>query len=375
MDRDNRIFLLQANLVSGVGPVFLDRLYQIVGGDYTVCYSWSAADFVARLGCRIDLAERLVRGLRDQQLLEKELQQIERLQVSWCTRFDDSYPALLSSIYAAPSLLMWRGSADAFLSEKIVAFVGARKADRYAQRAVGLFAPELVSAGVVLISGGARGADTYAHEAALEAGGKTVAVLGSGLSAPYPESNRHLFERIVDRGGAVVSPFPINMRAVPGNFPARNRIVSGLSSMTVVLQAARKSGALITAYCALEQGREVGVLPGSIFDELSVGCHQLLKQGAVPVCTVDDIFQACSWSSVNSVVLKQQNLEDSVNSKEQEVDVLVDPLVAACAQPQSFDDLAALFSDCESSFLHERIFDLCLSGKLEQDFTGKFCSL
>lgn len=365
-DQD-RLFLLHANMVSGVGPMFFQRLKKVVGDDFAACYAWTLQDFVAHAGCSQEVARRLVDALLDKAVLEAELRAISRFGVSWTTFFDGDYPERLGSIYAPPTILMWRGDYNALVAERAVAFVGARKASGYAHRVAKSLIPPLVGAGVVTISGGAVGADTYAHNATLDVGGKTVAVLGAGLLHPYPRINQRIFDQIVDSGGAVVSNFPMDMRAVPGNFPARNRVIAGLSAMTVVLEAAHKSGALITAYFALEQGRDVGAVPGSIFEELSAGCHQLLSQGAVPVTSALDILEACGWEKAAECNV-QNDVQQEIALQE------VDPLVVACTQPQSLDELVVQFSDLDPFVLQGRLLDLCMQGLLQQDFTGQFCA-
>ncbi|KKT01842.1 MAG: protecting protein DprA protein [candidate division TM6 bacterium GW2011_GWF2_43_17] len=362
----SRLFLLHANMVSGVGPIFFQRLNQAVFGDFAACYRWKAQDFVANAGCSQELADRLVAALLDVRARDVELATVAKLGASWVTVFDDHYPARLRAIYAPPTILMYLGSFAAVCAEYSVAFVGARKASGYAREVAQTLVRPLVGSGVTIVSGGALGADTYAHQAALDVGGKTVAVVGAGLLYPYPRNNVTLFDRIVSSGGAVVSPFPVSMRAVPGNFPARNRVIAGLASMTIVLQAAKKSGALITAYFALEQGREVGAVPGSILDELSMGCHQLLSQGATPVSSVGDIFQACGWEKAVVAPTVCAHTQQSIQKD------AVDPLVAACDMPQSLDDLTARFSDLDPVILQDRLLDLCMQGLLQQDFTGQF---
>ena len=174
--------------------------------------------------------------------------------------------------------------------ENAVAIVGTRKASPYGKWTAYRLAGDLAKRGVTVVSGLAYGIDTEAHKGALDHGGRTIAVLGCGLDQCYPKSNARLMQQI-ERQGAVLSEYPIGMGPVPGNFPARNRIISGLAKGVVVVEAAAKSGALITAEFALEQGREVFAVPGNINSELSEGTNRLIQEGAKLVSCVEDILE------------------------------------------------------------------------------------
>lgn len=188
---------------------------------------------------------------------------------------DADYPPLLQSIFDPPLALSVRGSLDGALA---LAVVGSRECTAYGQRQAARFAHEFAALGVTVVSGLARGVDTAAHRAALKKG-RTVAVLGSGLLRVYPPENRKLSEEIAGKG-AVVSEFGLTAGPEPANFPRRNRIISGLSLGVLVVEAAEKSGALITADWAMEQSREVFCLPGSVENPMARGCHELIRQGA-----------------------------------------------------------------------------------------------
>jgi len=200
---------------------------------------------------------------------------------------DKEYPALLKQIHLPPIILYCRG---AKLSNNNFSIVGSRKGSIYAENVCKHIIPKLIDQ-YTIISGGALGVDSMAHKEAIKSGGRTVAVLGSGFLQPYPRENIDLFRAIVDNGGTVISPFNLKMEPLKGNFPARNRIIAGMSVGTLVVQAAVKSGAHITAAFALEQGREVFAVPGSIFEEISLGCHSLIQQGAKLVSCPEDILE------------------------------------------------------------------------------------
>ena len=202
---------------------------------------------------------------------------------------DDGYPAWLRAIPDPPAVLYCDGRIEP-RDRQAVAIVGARKATPYGLQATETLARELSGAGFTIVSGLARGIDAAAHRAALEAGGRTIAVLGCGLDVNYPPEHGRLREEIA-ASGAVLTEFPAGTQPKPSHFPQRNRIISGLSLGVVVVEAAEDSGSLITARLALEQGREVFAVPGSIDAPLSRGPHGLLKQGAKLVETVDDVIE------------------------------------------------------------------------------------
>ncbi|HYG69712.1 MAG TPA: DNA-processing protein DprA [Anaeromyxobacteraceae bacterium] len=203
---------------------------------------------------------------------------------------DGHYPAALALRADAPAELRVRGSLGG--ERPRVAVVGTRAPDEYGRELARRIAVGLARAGVSVVSGGALGVDALAHRAALDAGGHTVAVLGSGLDVPYPPSNRPLFARILEQGGALVSELPDAMGARPYTFPQRNRIVSGMSEAVVVVRAAAKSGALITAEWARRQGVPVFAVPGDVDDPLSAGPLALLRAGARVAASADDVLAA-----------------------------------------------------------------------------------
>jgi DNA processing protein len=206
-------------------------------------------------------------------------------------RGEAGYPALLAAIHDPPRALWVRGAAALdLLNRPAVAIVGARACSSYG-RAVGrLLAREAAAAGAVVVSGLARGVDGEAHRGALEGGGLTVAVLGCGVDRDYPAAHAELARRIVESGGLIVSEYEPGIEPAPWRFPARNRIIAGLCGVTVVVEARERSGALITADFALEEGREVMVVPGEITSSLSTGSNALLRLGATPLTSPADLL-------------------------------------------------------------------------------------
>jgi DNA processing protein len=218
---------------------------------------------------------------------------------------DPDYPALLRGIHDPPEEVWILGDVGA-LQGPCVAIVGSRSASQYAREVAGALAFDLARRGLVVVSGMARGVDGAAHLGALEAGGRTVAVLGSGVHVPYPAEHADLMRRIAG-SGAVVSEVPPGAPPLPGHFPRRNRIISGLSWAVVVVEAGEKSGSLITARCALEQGREVMAVPGNAISGRNRGAHALLKDGAKLVEAVDDILDELGVSLAACPRVADQN--------------------------------------------------------------------
>ena len=208
-------------------------------------------------------------------------------------RGDGAYPALLAQIPDPPSRLWLRGDAPPELLDRpAVAIVGARACSGYGRSVARLLATEAAAAGAVVISGMARGVDGEAHRGALAAGGATVAVLGCGIDRDYPAAHAELAGAIVAAGGLVVSEYEPGVEPAPWRFPARNRIIAGLARATVVVEARERSGALITADFALEDGREVLAVPGEITSGLSAGTNALLRIGATPATSAMDVLEA-----------------------------------------------------------------------------------
>jgi DNA processing protein len=203
------------------------------------------------------------------------------------------YPQILKNIHDAPKELFWVGGPlSQWLSTPKLAVVGSRKVSAYGKELTSKLTDELASAGVTIISGLAYGIDAIAHQAALDAGGRTVAVLPTGLNDIYPAVHKNLARQIIAAGGALVSEYAPGSAVYKGNFIARNRIVSGLADALLITEAAINSGSLHTARFALQQGKTVMAVPGNITSPGSVGCNNLIKSGAVPVTEADDVFFA-----------------------------------------------------------------------------------
>jgi DNA processing protein len=216
-------------------------------------------------------------------------QQVDALCSSAVAIVDPEYPPLLREMVDPPFALFYRGDLSQ-LQKPLVAMVGSRRASAYGSNAAAHLARQLVSAGVVIVSGLARGIDAASHQAALDAGGATIAVLGTGIDIVYPRSNARLTREIASRG-LLLTEFPAGTPPLAANFPIRNRVISGICLGTVIVEATGRSGSLITARTAAEQGREVFAVPGSIFSAGSEGTHRLIQYGAKLVHDANDILE------------------------------------------------------------------------------------
>ncbi|OGR41668.1 MAG: DNA protecting protein DprA [Elusimicrobia bacterium GWA2_61_42] len=264
---------------------WLLRLIELYGGAAELLKR-PPAELAAEGGVMLDTALRLAAQTAEANP-EKEMLAANRAGIAVLTALDEGYPELLKKIYDPPLVLYVRGQLKPLPAAGIV---GTRKATPYGLRTAGRLARELAEAGVAVASGLARGIDTAAHQAAVEAGGVTWAALGAGLNCIYPEENKKLAAKITDSGGALISEFPLDKGPLPANFPRRNRVISGLSLATVVVEGGFESGALITARFALDQGREVLAVPGQVDCPVGRGPNFLIKNGAYPAECGNDII-------------------------------------------------------------------------------------
>jgi DNA processing protein len=276
--------------IAGVGPVLYKRLIEAFQTPDMVFHA-DAEALLEVEGISESVAEKIA-TFTNWDAAKREVDQMEKQGVRLVVLSDPDYPALLRSIYDPPPLLYLKGAALAS-DTALIAVVGARKITTYGQSVAERIGGGLARVGMVVVSGFAKGIDAVAHRAALSEGGRTIAVLGSGVDCLYPKEHRKLYDAIIEKG-SILSEFAMGTEPEPHHFPQRNRIISGLSLGTVVIEASQKSGSLITARHALEQGREVFAVPGSIFSETSSGTHQLIRSGAKLVETVNDILEELS---------------------------------------------------------------------------------
>ncbi len=219
-----------------------------------------------------------------------EWEKLEKLNIKTISFFEKSYPKLLKEISSAPILLYLKGNVE-LLHEKSLGVVGTRTPSSYGRACVETLVEKLSGAGLVIVSGLAQGIDALAHLATLKANGKTIAVIGSGLNQIYPRMNLPLSENIIKNNGLIVSEYPLDTPAFKQNFPARNRIIAGLSLGTLVIESKEDGGALITAKQALENNREVFAVPGPINQPTNIGTNKLIREGAKAVLCIEDVLQ------------------------------------------------------------------------------------
>ena len=279
--------LLALNALPHVGPVTLRRLMDVFNRDAVAVLSAPRAQLLEVEGIGKKVADTLI-DWPDQFDLAKEVTHMRRTGTRFFIQEDVKYPELLREIYDPPIGLYWQG--EYIVDRPCVAIVGTRRSTLYGRRVAKRIAAELARLGFCVVSGMASGIDTAAHEGALEVGGKTVAVFGCGLDTIYPPENLDLYQKIVAHG-AVVSEFPFGRRADRQTFPMRNRVVAGICQGVVVVESAASGGSMITARFAGEQGRTLMAVPGRIDQASSVGCHQLIRDGAIMVTSVDDILE------------------------------------------------------------------------------------
>ena len=272
--------------VSGVGSLLFNRLTTHFGSPGQVLEA-SREALVSVEGITPRLAREIARH-RTPDWVFDDLERCRNKGIQIITQQDPKYPALLLETADPPPVLYCYGDMDG--TDCHIAVVGSRKATAYGQTTAKSLSHDLAARGISVVSGMARGIDTAAHVGALEGGGRTIAVLGSGLERVYPPENLKLFERIA-RNGAVISEFELDAEPLAHHFPQRNRVISGMALGTVVVEAAKRSGSLITARLAAEQGREVYAVPGNIHAPTTQGTHDLIRQGAKLVANADDIIE------------------------------------------------------------------------------------
>ncbi|HEY8413274.1 MAG TPA: DNA-processing protein DprA [Pyrinomonadaceae bacterium] len=265
---------VELNMTPGIGPRAAAKLLERFGSAEAV-YTATRAE-LEQLRLAPDAVDTIIgRNLRSR--AEAEIAAVRQLGGDLLLLDDGVYPAALREIYDPPIVVYVKGAWSECLDQPCVGVVGSRKASTYGQNAAIMLARDLAQRGITVVSGFARGIDAAAHRGALEAGGRTVAVLGTGIDEVYPRDHKKLAEEILAAGGALVSQFPLGTPPVSENFPYRNRIISGLSLGVVVVEAAENSGSLITARLAIEQNREVFAVPGNITSRNSFGTNYLIK--------------------------------------------------------------------------------------------------
>ncbi len=269
---------------------------------------------------------------------------------------NEDYPELLKEIYNPPKILYYIGRLQP-KNHYLLSVVGTRKASNYGRQITSDLIEKIAARGIIIVSGLAYGIDSLAHQATLNAGGCTWAVLGSGLNKIYPAGNRQLALNIINRGGTIISEYPPDMPPLKQHFPARNRIISGLSCGTLIIEAPKKSGALITAYFALENNREVMAVPGGLYQACSEGTNELIKKGAKIITDINDVLELYHLENNQSARISSQPQPDNETEN-----VILNILQSG---PQTVDQIS---DKCklEISIINSSLSVMEMSGKIKQ---------
>jgi len=312
------VAVLKLSLITDIGPVKFKKLIEVFRSAQSV-FNATADELRFSCGLSDKIVKSILSSAKDNSAVEAELEKVRKAGAIVVTIDSPNYPKTLLNLPDPPIVLYMFGELLC-TDENAVAVVGTRLPSAYGTNVADKISRQLAQNGITIISGLASGIDTCAHKAALAVGGRTIAVLGNGLNKDYPAQNAKL-KRVIAKGGVVVSEFPMDLPPDRGNFPRRNRIISGLSKAVLVVEAASKSGSLITADFAADQGKDVFAVPGSIFSKMSAGTNELIKNGAHIVQRAQDIIDvldplAClkpqQVTSDESVPLKLNQIEQKI---------------------------------------------------------------
>lgn len=359
------IYLNALNRVSFLGPARIAALLKRCGSSRE---AWSAT--AVGLDDLPELKGFVERLLDERRRIDpqREWQRLQQLNINCLSLNSPDYPPLLKQISQPPPLIYCRGEWREY-DNLAVAIVGSRRCTFYGKEVASRLAGDLAAAGFTVVSGMALGIDTAAHDGALEAKGRSIAVLGCSVERCYPAANRDLMARII-KNGAVMSEFPLDTPPLPQHFPRRNRIISGLALGTVVVEASQKSGALITAFCALDQNREVFAVPGNIGSPYSRGSHRLLKEGARLVETAEDIIEELGITTTGG----SPAAEAAAKAGEQKIAALEDDerriLELIPYQPLHIDEIVRLSGE-DAARAGANLLSLELKGLIRQ-LPGKY---
>lgn len=296
---------------------------------------------------------------------DRFLTRINQLNLQIISYQDVNYPPLLSQTYNPPAALFYRGTLSG--SIKNAAIVGSRRCTSYGKNAALHIAQNLSAQDITIVSGGARGIDTAAHTGALQAEKPTIAVMACGLHTWYPPENKRLFQDILDRDGAIISEYAPGIEPLPQHFPARNRIISGLARCVIVIEAAKRSGSLITADFALEEGRDIFAVPGSIFSKTSEGTNELLRMGAIPLTKPVDLLNEYGWNCSIPIDSPPDKHSDMSLTLLENTLLQYIPYDEALSQ----DDLIVR-SQIDAGTISRTITTLMIKGLIWEDRTGRY---
>ncbi len=286
---NNKKYWIWLSRIEGLGPIKIKKIIEKYKAPETI-WKLTKEELIKIKGIGDIIANQIL-DTKYRENLEQYIDYMEKYHIGMITILDEDYPKKLKNIYDAPIVLYYKGNRELINSNKIIAIIGCRDCSKYGENVSKKFAYELARKGISIISGMAKGIDSAAHIGALKEKGKTIAVLGSGLDRIYPSENLKLYSEILENGGAIVSEYVIGTNANKMSFPARNRIISGLSDGVIVVEAKEKSGTLITVDFALEQGKDIFVVPGNITSDNSFGTNELIKQGAKCITCANDVLE------------------------------------------------------------------------------------
>ncbi len=324
-----RKFYLGFSNFPGVGPIKFEKLIREFG---SAKGAWDASN----LGLKQILGEKLTlkfEVFRKEFEIDRYEESLFKSKIDYICFFEKAYPRRLKSIKNPPIILYSKGKVDFNLEHKFLAVVGTRKITNYGRNITQMFAGKLAEQGLIIVSGLAIGVDGVAHTACLDVHGSTVAVLGNGVDICFPRENQKVYDRILAEGGAIISEYSPGIQPSVGSFPARNRIVAGISDGILVTEGAQDSGSLITANFGLEFGRKVFAIPGPITSSLSAAPLRLIEKGAVLVVSPEDILRNFQLSISNFQSIKNDSRFKNLAKEEKEIIELIEN------EPMGFDEI------------------------------------
>ena len=284
---ENKKYWIWFSLIKGLGSKRKQKLLESYKTPEKI-YKLTKKELIATNGVGEKIVENILKS-KDEDYLKKYILYMQKHNIDIININDENYPKILKEIYDPPISLYIKGNKN-ILNNTSVAIIGCRQASQYGIKVAKYFGYNLAKNEVNVVSGLAKGIDSYAHIGSICANGKTIAVIGNGIDTIYPKENINIANKILEKGGTIISEYPLGTKPEKMNFPARNRIISGISKSVIVVEAKEKSGTLLTVDFALEQGRDVYVVPGNINSINSIGTNELLKQGAKIITCYKDII-------------------------------------------------------------------------------------
>lgn len=362
-------YYLALNMTEGLGTILISRLLK----HFPSCehiFQASREELIHVAGVTVRVAEK-IKSVLDSKEFTDELNSIEKEKIQILCLNDTDYPTILREIYDPPCVLYIKGNLS-LLNDICIAVVGCRRASFYGMQQAEHISRNLSNRGICVVSGLARGIDTAAHKGAIKGSGKTIAVLGSGIKKIYPPENSNLFKKITEVG-AVISEFPMHTIPHKGNFPRRNRIISGLSRGVVVVEAAQRSGSLITANLALSQNREVFAVPGTANSVNAKGTNKLIKEGAKLVENVDDIIEELNID----IYLTEQGKDNLLSSPfpEESFSQEAKSLFRILSNEPMHIDLLIKNSNLSASCVYKNLLELQLKGVITEIEGKRFAKI